>query len=257
MYFLYVDESGQTAIKQSSQDNGWYILSGVLVHEKDWKYIENRLDKAKQELLPKIPPREWELHAHAIWNNRGFFANEEFGLSLAKKEKIFSKVIEVACKSEITVINVIIFKDHLMRRRPSEVMKHSWRLLVSGFDGYLHKMPTPNNGLIFMDSSQRIPEGEIRRIMHKLVGGSRRNRHHVLENPIFVESHMWNLVQLADMIAYVMHRHCKKDPRFEKWFKLLLPKMYHSGSQLYGYGIRINRNYSGKQVRTHAEELLP
>ncbi len=53
---------------------------------------------------------------------------------------------------------------------------------------------------------------------------------------------MWNLIQMADMIAYVVHRHYKKDLRFEKWFKLLVPKMYHSGNQLYGYGIRENRN---------------
>ena len=254
VYFLYVDESGQTAIKRSGN---LFILSGVLVHEKDWKSIEKKLDEAKQELLPKLHPREWELHAHAIWNDKEFFANEELGLSLAKKEEIFSMVVDLACKSEITIINVIIFKDRLRRRLPLEVMKRSWGMLVGGFEGFLHKMPTPNNGLIFMDSSQKVPETEIRRIIYRLVGGSRRNRHHVLENPIFVESHMWNLIQMADMIAYVVHRHYKKDLRFEKWFKLLVPKMYHSGNQLYGYGIRENRNYIGKQVRTHAEKLLP
>ncbi len=110
VYFLYVDESGQTTIKRSGN---LFILSGVLVHEKDWKSIEKKLGKAKQELLPKIRPNEWELHAHAIWNDREIFANEELGLSFAKKKEIFSMVVDLACKSEITIINVIISKDRL------------------------------------------------------------------------------------------------------------------------------------------------
>lgn len=258
MYFLYVDESGQTAIKQNRSDNGMYILSGVLVHEKDWKSIESALDETKRELLPKFSPRAWELHAHAIWNDREFFANAELGLNIAKKEEIFSRIVEAACGHDITIINTVIFKDRLTNRRSSEVMRRSWSMLVGGFEGFLHKMPAQtNNGLIFMDSSQRVSEEDTRRIVRRLAGGRRRDSHHVLETPIFVESHMWNLIQLADMIAYVVHRHYKKDPRFEKWFESLVPKMYHSGGKLYGHGMRTNRNYSGKQVRTHAERLLP
>ena len=75
MYFLLVDGSGQTKIKYSGQDNGPYILSRVLVHEKDWKSIEKRLEEAKQELFPKIPS-QWEFHAHDIWNDNEFFAKE-------------------------------------------------------------------------------------------------------------------------------------------------------------------------------------
>lgn len=237
MYFLYVDESGQTKIKQKSHNN-WYILSGVLVHEKDWKSIESELDKAKQELLPNIHPREWEFHAHDIWNDKEFFANKELGLSLAKKEEVFSRVVEVVCESKITIISAIIFKDRLMHRRDSEVMRRSWNLLVGRFERFLRQMPIQtNNGLIFMDSSQKTPEMEIRDIVRKLVGGSRRDSHHIHENPIFVESHMWNLIQMADMVAYVINKHYRNDPRFEKWFKSLVPKMYHSGGKLYGYGI--------------------
>ncbi len=29
------------------------------------------------------------------------------------------------------------------------------------------------------------------------------------------------LIQLADMIAYVVHKHYRRDPRFEGWFKSL------------------------------------
>ncbi len=39
------------------------------------------------------------------------------------------------------------------------------------------------------------------------------------------------------MIAYVVHKHYKKDSRFEGWFKSLEPKMHHSGGRIHGFGI--------------------
>ena len=73
MFFLYVDGSGQTKIKKKSSDNSLYILSGVVLHERNWKIIEEHLSALKQELFPQLVPQNWELHAAEIWNNRGFF----------------------------------------------------------------------------------------------------------------------------------------------------------------------------------------
>ena len=56
MYFLYVDGSGQTKIKRSLENNGFYILSGVSVHEKNWKTLESNLTSLKEELLPQLDP---------------------------------------------------------------------------------------------------------------------------------------------------------------------------------------------------------
>ena len=78
-----------------------------------------------------------------------------------------------------------------------------------------------DDGLFFIDSSQKTPEAEIKDIIMAEVRrrGGRLGTRRVIENPIFVESHRWNLIQLADMIAYVVHRHYRKDSRFEGWFK--------------------------------------
>ena len=87
MYFLYVDGSGQTKIKPNRQNNGWYILSGVIVHEGDWRDIEKNLAEVKKEAFPEQNPEDLELHAYSIWNNHGFFANEKLNLTPAKKKK--------------------------------------------------------------------------------------------------------------------------------------------------------------------------
>ena len=240
VYFLYVDSSGQTKIRRNSQDNGLYILSGVLVHENDWRSVEKRLSDVKKDLFPKLSPDKWELHAQEIWHSKEFFARKELGLNFAKKEEIFSKVVDAACESDIAVVNVIVFKDMLEQRRSMTVMKSSWRRLTVRFEDFLKSFHA-NNGLFFIDSSQKTPETEIK---NAIVGGVRmRGRRlgsrRVIENPIFVESHRWNLIQLADMIAYVVHRHYQKDPRFERWFELLESKMYPSSDKTRDFGIDV------------------
>ena len=241
MYFLYVDESGQTAIKSRSSDNGLYILSGVLVHEKDWRSVEKSLVDMKQDLFPEFRSDEWELHASDIWHDREFFAKKDLNLNRAKKDEIFSRVVDIACKSEIVLVNVIVFKDMLKQRRSHAVMKYSWRRLVIRFENFLERNQIPiNDGLFFIDSSHKNPDTEIKNLISSQVQRGKNNRlgdSHVIENPIFVESFRWNMIQLADMIAYVIHKHYKKDPMFAKWFKLLNSKMYRSGNRLYGVGI--------------------
>lgn len=240
MYYLCADGSGQTTIKNSIQDNGLYVLSGVLVHEKDWRSVEKRLVDVKRSLFPGFRPNKWELHAHDIWHGKEFFAREELGLNSEKKDEVFSKIVNIACESEITIINVIIFKDMLTQRRSPMVTKFSWRRLTARFEDFLDQNQAhTNDGLFLIDASQKTPETEIKDVILREVRrrSSRLGSRHVVENPVFVDSFRWNLIQLADMIAYVVHKHYKQDAKFERWFKLLVPKMYHSDGKVYGFGI--------------------
>ena len=240
MYLLYVDESGQTTIKQNRQNNGLYIQSGILVHEKDWRMLEEKLVRMKQEIFPNLRPHEWELHAHDIWNSR--VSLKKLELYTEKKKEIFSRIVDNACESKITIINVIIFKDMLknMQNASSEVMRQSWLRLTERFESFLKQKRVPaDNGLFFIDASSRRPDCEIRNTIHSIVrkGGMRRGIQHVIEDPIFVESRMRNLIQLADMVAYVVHKHYTNNPMFDKWFQSLVPKMYHHNGKLHGFGI--------------------
>lgn len=243
MYFFYMDGSGQTGIKSNSQDNGLYILSGIIVHEKDWQTIEKKLEKLKQDLFPTTSPDEWELHAFEIWNSKGFFDRDELNVNYAKKQEIFSKIIEFVCNSEVTLINVVIVKDQLKPKHSSMIMEHAWTFIVERFEHFLQQQPpNTNNGLIFMDSSQRIPESEIKRVLWNLVRKDSKSQNitHVVESPIFTRSHLRNLIQLADMIAYVIYRHYyKNDKRFKEWFDSLTVKMYQHDGSFHGYGIKI------------------
>lgn len=77
MYLICADGSGQTRIIPNRKNNGLYILSGVIVHESDWKELEDNVTAIKKELFPDVDPDDFDLHAYDIWNSRGFFADKK------------------------------------------------------------------------------------------------------------------------------------------------------------------------------------
>lgn len=241
MYFLYVDGSGQTKIKRSLKDNGFYILSGVCVHEKNWKTLESNLTSLKEELLPQLDPTKWELHAADIWNNRGFFKKPELHINFEKKKEIFLKVCKLVCESDVILFNVIILKDKLKDKYSTPKPKeYSWTLIVERFEHLLRQEPEEtNNGLLFVDSDQRTPEQQIKNIIWRLVrqGSLWQQVDHVIEDPIFTKSHLRNIIQLSDLIAYIVHKHYREDLQFEAWFKLLKVKMYQPDGKLSTFGL--------------------
>ena len=241
MYFLYADGSGQAAIKHKSHNNGLYILSGVIVHESVWKTIEENIASLKQDIFPKIHHELWELHAYDIWNNQGFFADEKLKMNFAKKQEIFSKTLDIVCNSQITLLNVIIFKDLLKKRYgTSKTLEYSWKFMVERFEHFLKQQSEEtNNGLLYVDASHKSPESEIKNVIYKLVRHENHNQKidHVVEDPIFKKSHLRNMIQLADMIAYIIQKHYRNDTSFKYWFERLNPKIYQSNGVLDGFGI--------------------
>ena len=242
MYFLYVDGSGQTKIKRDRQNNGWYILSGVIVHEGDWRDIEKNLAEVKKEAFPEQDPEDVELHAYSIWNNQVFCKNKKLNMTLAKKREVFSRVLDLVCKSKITLIDTVISKDEMRARyEVPRFIEYSWMFILERFEGFLKlQSERTNNGLIFVDSSQKVPESEIKNIIRRMVreGSPQQQVDHVIEDPIFVESHRRNLIQVADMIAYVVYKHHKGDPQFREWFEMLKPKMRMRDGKLEGVGFK-------------------
>ncbi len=241
MYFLYADSSGQTKIRRSRDDSP-YITVGVIVHEKDWRSIEDKISAAKGRIFPELDPCKWELHAHDIWNSKDVFADRRMRINRAKKLEIFSRITDLACELDITIVSVVMFKDRMMEMyRSQTVMDYSWMFVAERFEHFLMQKPAEtNNGLLFIDASQKKPESDIRNALRKAVKNDSiwQSIDHVIEHPIFVESHAHNLIQLADMIAYVMLKHYRSDSEFEGLFELLKSKMYRSGSKLDGFGLK-------------------
>ena len=240
MYLLYADGSGETKMKLD-RANGLYVLSGVIVHESRLRTVENDIVALKRSVLPRLDPRDWELHAHELWNNSGFF-KANMGLDAPKKTEIFEQVASAIRRSDVTLLTVVVFKDRVRSRRlASKLTESAWTLVAERFEHFLKRMPDDTNrGMIFMDSSDKTSESEISNTIKKTIrsGTPRRQIEHIVQEAVFVRSDEHLTIQLADMAAYVANRHYKGDSRFDGWFETIMAKAYAPSGRVRNYGIK-------------------
>lgn len=241
MYLLYADGSGDTKMKRDRTNNGLCVLSGVIVHESRLQTVENDIVALKRRALPRMDPRDWELHAHEICNNNGFF-KADMGLDASKKMEIFQQVSNVVCRSDVTLLIVVVFKDRIRSRcLASKPTENAWTFVAERFDHFLKRMPEETNrGMIFTDSSDKTSESEISNTIKRIIrnGTPRRQIEHIMQEPAFVRSDEHLTVQLADMAAYIANRHYKGDSRFDGWFETIMAKAYRHLGQVRDYGIK-------------------
>ncbi len=260
MYLLYADGSGDTKMKRDRTNNGLYVLSGVIVHESRLQTVENDIVALKRRALPRMDPRDWELHAHEICNNNGFF-KADMGLDASKKMEIFQQVSNVVCRSDVTLLIVVVFKDRIRSRcLASKPTENAWTFVAERFDHFLKRMPEETNrGMIFTDSSDKTSESEISNTIKRIIrnGTPRRQIEHIMQGPAFVRSDEHLTVQLADMAAYIANRHYKGDSRFDGWLDdhgKSIPSPW-AGARLRNQ--RVSIVGVGGQFRTDAERLPP
>jgi len=237
MFFLYADASGHPKV-YPDRDNGFYILSGLIVHEKNWQTIENRLTKLKIGLFPEKDPSSWEVHAYEIWNNINFFEQ----INLDKKNEIFSSITNLILESEITIISSVMLKEKMRITYVNpKVMEYAWIFLIERYSHFLNNLLDVTNGLVFMDSDQISIETQIKTILSRLVrsGSSWQPIDKVIEDPIFTKSHLRNLIQLSDFVAYCIHKQYQGNVHFKAWFEQLCTKMYQPDGDLYKYGLKV------------------
>lgn len=238
VYLLYADGSGNTGINRRRRDNGLYVLSGVIIHEDCLGAAERMVEEAKKELFPGAEPPE--LHAHDIWNGAGPFADGRLGVNLAKKREIFSRAADLVCVPGVTLISAVVDKDRMADLYGApDPTEYSWTLVMERFEHFLKSRPGEDRGRIIMDSSREGSESEIRGTVSRLARrGSRSQRiEHVMEDVTFVQSHRQNMIQLADMAAYVVHR-SYADPSFRELFERMRPGMYQPAGSPEGYGVK-------------------
>ena len=169
----------------------------------------------------------WEAHAYDIWNNRGQFADRESRLTVQQKRELFSRMVDAIASLRLDIIPVVVNKlshgRQGARRRPLAV---GWSAMFNRFERMLDSA-REESGLILSDAGNRDDERAARSIVEKM-GRTRMerapNRAGVLNGVVFRDSRLDVMIQLADMVAYVVHKHCRKDVQFQGWFEAIRPK---------------------------------
>lgn len=208
-------------------DSGLYILAGLAVDDRNLPAIIRAAVDAKAAVGARMGLGEWEAHAHDIWNNSGQFADKESMLSMQQRQEIFSSMVDVIARSRLDIIPVAVdrvkYGQQGTGRSPLGI---GWSAMFRRFERVLD-LPGGEYGLILADAGRAGDERAARAIVEKMARARMEqspNCAGILDGVIYRDSRLDIMVQLADIVAYILHRHYRKDVHFQGWFESIKSK---------------------------------
>lgn len=247
MYLVYVDESGNrdpaiegTRADGSSYSKDWlYVLVGLSLYEMKWFKLEHALNQHKLGLVDRIwrdcrvrlDLADTEVHSNSVRipNER---AKHPF-LSQLTPDELTGLVDlyhrQVAYHS-MRVFAVVIDKRHLHDYMDAEKLhRKAYELLVERVDWFIATEHSRHRALMVVDNTSREMNRSLamKHSFFQREGTSSGQRiGHIVELPMFVESHLSNGVQLADLCAYDVYRAFRDGDLDYPFFSRIAPSLY-------------------------------
>lgn len=219
MYFAYVDESGNVDLNDPNSKE--YILTAVIIHERDWFNIQKACRDLKHEIWSMLdennllePPNDFELHMSEICNRKDYFLYLKDDIHWFKiVNEIYTRISWINAK----IICSIIIKDEFKKTEFEDVHKWAFTLLVERLQRFMEINHPDLDEYILLVIDTVNPEFDaiqrehIKEFVQFGTGhGWEEYPTQVIETPFIVDSNVHNGVQLADAVSYLIQRHVFK-----------------------------------------------
>jgi len=200
MKFLYLDDSGST----NDPNQEYVVLGGVCVSDYSIRWLSFELEKLASQIAPNCPEKV-EFHAVDI-----FAGNEYPWTNYPKKSdriEIIKKVLHTLDTAYDSISTFAIAIEKKVYKNDDPMLK-AYESISQTFNNHLEfDCNPPEKGMIIIDNTSyetglQNLAAEIRKTGNK-IGQYNKS---IIEIPLFVDSKVSRLVQLADHIAYAVFR---------------------------------------------------
>ncbi len=265
-YFLFLDESGL-----DRRESPYEVLAGIAVEDREvWNLIdaiENteerllgiRYSRAKEEVkgkkflkrkvfrqaqrLPQIAEEERRLLARECLI-AGNVANERQITALAQAKLSFvQEVLELCARYHCRAFASIV--DANAPRPVAQVLRKDYAFLFERFYYFLEDQGPTVQGVVVFDelekSQAKILIGQMAEYFLRTARGRERSRQ-VIPQPFFVHSDLTSLIQVADLLAYVI----SWGFRIPGMLGALRPELAPFAAQASGLRYQARRNIMGR-----------
>lgn len=226
MYLLYLDESGFA----QSNDQQYYVLGGVAAEEKRPFHLCRDLDDLQKKLFPASAD-PIEFHASAIRNQKG---SPWDSMRRDQCKQAIDQVLAIIAGSSVVLFGVAILKSAFPGVDP---VHRTCEEMAGHFDAYLQRLEIERNekqrGLLVFDQTNQAQK------LHSLVndfrtaGASWGGRiRHLAEIPMFTDSRLTRMLQLADFVAYAVFRYYEHGDA--SMFNQIATRFDQAGGQVHG-----------------------
>jgi hypothetical protein len=205
MYFLYVDESGDSGGIGGSSSH--FILCGLLVHHSDWHVVWRDAKDMRGRLTRQFGlPAEAELHASDFLSKN----SDQFRLSLNSRFQCALHAIGFIGKHRgIVPLRVVVAKSDSLAEPAYTI---AWHELVRTAQERIakHTQACPSTGLIVIcDDHRTAPKQDL---VGPIVS---RHPGAIIDLPFGLDSKDSDLLQLADLSAFLTKQTIQPSKAFQ------------------------------------------
>jgi hypothetical protein len=229
MYFIYIDESGDTGLKNSP--GNYFVLTGLVIHETKWKSILDDLIVFRQNLRATygLKLRE-EIHSSQFVQDGHPLA----GVGRNVKIYILRQCLDwLAARTDVHVITVAIHKQG--KPQGYNVFENAWQALIQRFENTIQHQNFPGGfanqrGMIMPDNTDvKKLTGLLRKMrrfnavpsqqQYNQNGSGYRNLmlQYIIEDPFYKDSAASLITQMVDVVAYFARQHFEPNNRVKKF----------------------------------------
>jgi hypothetical protein len=224
MYLMYVDESGDTGL--SGSPTSYFALSGLVVHESQWRTFINQLIAFRKTLRSVYAlPIRTEIHAAEFINHR---IKAVGGTDIKRQDRLAilrNTIDELAKMPYLSVTSVIVDKTTKASRSPPyDAFDAAWSTLFQRFENTMTHGNFPggfsrSHGMVVTDATAGTKLLRMVRRMavfnyvphHPSFGTGSRNIPivRIIEDPYGKDSAEALPIQMADVAVYFLHQKFK------------------------------------------------
>jgi len=240
MHLFYLDYSGDTGLRLEDPHQPLMVLAALAVPEENWHYVQGALFRTigmafyEREQESSEPSGTWEVHATDLFTGAGEFRC----WPRTERESLAREMVGILREHRLGLFWGCLDKPRWGRRYPR--MSHDFTPpqclllgLAPGLQRWLQRQRS--RGLLIADE-HRAREEEIKlrtafgasqfygKFFHPKGGWSPR----IIEDVHFARSRDSELLQAADLCAYLVRRFLLGAPGGAEWYKLLRPLVRHS-----------------------------
>lgn len=206
MRLIYVDESGNTGKNTNTPDQPLLVLTALVIEPQYVRVIEQAVQQIGEKYFgPVARNTDFEFHGAEIYQRKGRYFK---GIDQAKSFDILDELINVATKNSfISIGYVTIEKSKYYARQ--HIQQSAFSLLIERIEKTLSDLDS--FGLMICDENQELEQLLIDDLdRYKKIGTDFGYKNTSIEKLVdsvhFVKSNNNNLMQLCDVICYVIFR---------------------------------------------------
>ena len=229
MYFLYVDESGDTGLVNSP--GRYFALTGLVIHETNWTAIVDDLVVFRQNLRANygLKVRD-EIHANPFVQG----GQPLSGIPRHVKLYILRQCIDwLSARNDVHVVTVVI--DKFNKPATYNVFESAWQALIQRFENTIQYKNFPGGfsdqqGMIIPDNTDARKLTALLRKMRRFnavpsqshfaqQGMPYRNLklQSVIEDPFYKDSSTSLIHQIVDVVVYFARQHFEPNRNVKKF----------------------------------------